>query len=221
MGKIVKLFAATLACGLLLVGCGGGGGGDNSGPGGDNNQNTLSLALVESSFLAFDYYTDNLGYVESYKIYEASPDEVADFKSLLLQQDYNQQEEDFLTNGDVGDNMGAEVAFMSDTILLMLLNNDAFDEPAMAKVVQDDIFNGVFDGIPGNVTRVEIIKFYDTQISDRFDEYTLQLSQSSGFNCNKGPSTDDKYVCTKDGGNMVYYWEELGDFVYAYGVEYK
>jgi hypothetical protein len=223
MRNIVKLLTAVLVFGFL-VGCGGGGGGssssDNTSKGDDpttpsGGDTSISLALIGSYFPAFPDSAYTLDYVETNKEYAVSAAQVASFKASVIQaQSYTDLSGDEYTKAGVLPNIDAFVALDSKGIDLYLYTSLEFD-----KVAQDDTYKSVFGDISGDVVYAYIYKYYNEDISSKFDAYALTLGNTANkFNCSK-PSGGD-WECQKTVDGITYVWSVDDNYSYAYDVFY-
>jgi hypothetical protein len=202
-----KLFAAIVACGLVLTGCGGGGGSDG---GGGNNAPLLSLAKISSAFPDFNYgYT--LNYITSNKEYNASAAKIADFNTSVIQTQGYDYASGVYKLSNVLPNISAAV-ILNSSIDLYLVGTDNFDE-----VLKDENFESVFGNIDGDIAYVYVHKEYLEDISSKFDDYAASVLSPSGFNCTFSNSVWQCYKNDPDAG-IRYTWFTVDDYSYGYHI---
>jgi hypothetical protein len=199
---MLKLFTAILVCGLFLVGCGSGGG-DSSNDDGQRVQ--LSLALIESSFPAFDDSGYTLSYFESNKEYEVQATQIAAFNTSVIQaQSYIPDGYTGYEKADVLPNISAYVS-LEDSIDLYLGGTD------FVNLAKDETFDSVFGDIDGDVIWVFTFKRYsDDILQSKFNTYALSILSPLGFGCQK--LTGGNWSCRKkDVDNGITYQWRIGD----------
>ncbi|MDR1615012.1 MAG: hypothetical protein LBS26_05540 [Campylobacteraceae bacterium] len=198
---------------FFLIGCGGGGSSSGDGDDTGGSDTNLSLALIESSFPAFNDSEYSLSCVESNKEYEVQAAQIADFNSSVLQsQSYTQYGNGHYEKTGVLPNINASV-HLDESIDLYLYGSD------FAKLTKDETFNTVFGEIDGDVSYVFIYKEYSSDISSKFDAYAASALSPLGFNCSKPAGAD--WTCVKEDNGITYQWLVGDNYSYYYDIYFE
>ncbi|MDR2100164.1 MAG: hypothetical protein LBP40_04975 [Campylobacteraceae bacterium] len=217
MKNTIKLFAATLVCGAVLVGCGGGGsdGGDENNPANPS----ISFSDVEGAFRAFPSVTASIIMIEKDKQYNVTQSAFDDFNATVLTpNNYTLGGNGWFLRNDLTTQIyyGIHYDSTTDILTLAIAANGLSD----FSILNDNVFDDEFGTIDGTLKEALLLTLYNGDISDKYDDYAVSSSYLSGqgFSCS---SSSGDWTCSKSDDLFKYGWETLDGASYIHSITVK